>query len=390
MKRAEAPRLLEYDWGGSDIRWELEPLGSGTRLTLWHNIDRRFISWGAAGWHICFDVLDRFLAGEPIGRIVGPEAMKFDGWQRLTAEYARQFGVEDPGWAAQRPEVLKEETFMSRSKGIVIGYWIATALFCLQMGFTAYAQLILPQVAEAFTHLGFPDYFRVELSWAKLLGVLLLLAPVSARLKEWAYAGFAIDLVSALIAHVAVGDGPEHGALRRAPACSGDSRTSSGAGCSPRRHFPRMSPARHECTHRKAGGAADHLKRRGAWRHGRASVRDRRCATLSALREPAGQRGRLADPRRHLRLVEIVLVDVDPAGILAACRPGGTGRSDALEEGHLHVAGEDVERQEPALALDAVERRVPLHGLVHGGHVARDDRVEPAPTSRFQPGIAAM
>src|SRR3989454_2515138 len=84
---------------------------------------------------------------------------------------------------------------MPRSKGMVIGFWIVTALFCLQMGFTAYAQLRLPQVAQAFTHLGFPGYFRVELSLAKLLGVVLLLAPVPARLKEWAYAGFAIDLI---------------------------------------------------------------------------------------------------------------------------------------------------------------------------------------------------
>ena len=98
---------------------------------------------------------------------------------------------------------------MPRSKGIVIGFWMVTALFCLQIGFTAYAQLRLPQVAEAFAHFGFPDYFRVELAWAKLLGVVLLLAPVPARLKEWAYAGFAITLVSALIAHLAVGDGPE-------------------------------------------------------------------------------------------------------------------------------------------------------------------------------------
>ena len=90
---ADVPKLLEYQWGDGDMRWQLEPLGAGTRLTLWHNIDRRFISWGAAGWHICFDVLDRLLAGEPIGRIVGPEVMKFDGWQRLTAEYAKQFGV---------------------------------------------------------------------------------------------------------------------------------------------------------------------------------------------------------------------------------------------------------------------------------------------------------
>jgi hypothetical protein len=98
---------------------------------------------------------------------------------------------------------------MPRSKGIVIGFWIVTSLFCLQIGFTAYAQLRLPQVAEAFTHLGFPDYFRVELSLAKLLGVVLLLAPVPARLKEWAYAGFAITLGSALIAHLSVGDGPQ-------------------------------------------------------------------------------------------------------------------------------------------------------------------------------------
>jgi hypothetical protein len=94
-------------------------------------------------------------------------------------------------------------------KTTTIAYWIVTALFCLQMSFTAYAQLTLPQVAEAFAHLGFPPYFRVELSLAKLLGVAALLAPVPARLKEWAYAGFAFNLVSAIIAHVAVGDGPE-------------------------------------------------------------------------------------------------------------------------------------------------------------------------------------
>lgn len=97
VKRAEAPRLLEYSWGGGDLRWELEPLDGGTRLTLWHAIDRRYVSWGAAGWHICLDVLDRALAGAPIGRIVGPEVMKFEGWQRLNAEYAAQFGLEGGG-----------------------------------------------------------------------------------------------------------------------------------------------------------------------------------------------------------------------------------------------------------------------------------------------------
>jgi hypothetical protein len=95
---------------------------------------------------------------------------------------------------------------MMQSKGVTTGYWIATSLFALQMGFTAYAQLRLPQVAEAFTHLGFPDYFRVELSWLKLAGILVLLLPAPERLKEWAYAGFAITLGSALVAHLSVGD----------------------------------------------------------------------------------------------------------------------------------------------------------------------------------------
>jgi len=93
-------------------------------------------------------------------------------------------------------------------KARTIAYWTVTVLFCLQMGFTAYAQLRLPQVAAMFTHLGFPDYFRVELSWAKFGGIVLLLAPVPARLKEWAHAGFAITLASALIAHLSVGDTP--------------------------------------------------------------------------------------------------------------------------------------------------------------------------------------
>lgn len=99
IKRADAPRLLEFNWGGQDIRWELEPIeDGGTRLTLWHNIDRRFIAMGAAGWHICLDVMERALAGHPIGRMVGGDAMQFGGWQRLNAEYSKQFGVETPAW----------------------------------------------------------------------------------------------------------------------------------------------------------------------------------------------------------------------------------------------------------------------------------------------------
>jgi uncharacterized protein YndB with AHSA1/START domain len=104
VKRADAPKTLEYSWGQFDIRWQLEPTeAGGTRLTLWHNIDRRYISMGAAGWHVCFDVLERHLSGHPIGRLVGPAAMKFNGWQRLNAEYAKQFGIEAPSRAPAAP-----------------------------------------------------------------------------------------------------------------------------------------------------------------------------------------------------------------------------------------------------------------------------------------------
>jgi uncharacterized protein YndB with AHSA1/START domain len=98
VTRADAPKALEYKWGDFDMRWELEAFGDGTRLTLWTNIGHRFIAMGAAGWHICFDVLDRLLGGTPIGRMVGPAAMNFGGWQRLNAEYAKQFRVENPNW----------------------------------------------------------------------------------------------------------------------------------------------------------------------------------------------------------------------------------------------------------------------------------------------------
>jgi uncharacterized protein YndB with AHSA1/START domain len=102
--RADAPKVLEYTWGGNDMRWELEDFGGGTRLRLWTSIDRRFISMGAAGWHVCFDVLDRLLSGIPIGRLAGPEVMKLGGWQRLHAEYAKQFGVKTPGWPPESPK----------------------------------------------------------------------------------------------------------------------------------------------------------------------------------------------------------------------------------------------------------------------------------------------
>jgi hypothetical protein len=99
-------------------------------------------------------------------------------------------------------------------KATTILFWIFTALFCLEMSFTAYYEL-LPQGAQAFARLGFTSgYFRLELSLAKLVGVAVLLIPmVPGRgviyvMKEWAYAGFAINLVSAIIAHFSISDRP--------------------------------------------------------------------------------------------------------------------------------------------------------------------------------------
>lgn len=98
VKRADPPSALEYNWGGGEVRWELERTEQGTRLTLSADFDRRWIAMGATGWQICLDVLDRLLSGTPIGRIVGPEAMAVDGFQRLHTEYAEKFGVDLPSW----------------------------------------------------------------------------------------------------------------------------------------------------------------------------------------------------------------------------------------------------------------------------------------------------
>jgi uncharacterized protein YndB with AHSA1/START domain len=91
VTRADRPALLEYKWGNFNMRWQLEPSQGGTKLTLWTNIDRTHMAMGAAGWQICFEVLDLLLDGRPIGRTVGPALMQVAGWRRLTAEYTKQF-----------------------------------------------------------------------------------------------------------------------------------------------------------------------------------------------------------------------------------------------------------------------------------------------------------
>jgi uncharacterized protein YndB with AHSA1/START domain len=91
ITRADEPSTLEHSWGGNDMKWELEDYDGGTRLTLWASINRNYIAMGAAGWQICLDVMDHLLSDTPLGRIAGPEAMKFEGWKKLNAEYVKLF-----------------------------------------------------------------------------------------------------------------------------------------------------------------------------------------------------------------------------------------------------------------------------------------------------------
>lgn len=82
-----------------------------------------------------------------------------------------------------------------------IVYWISTIMVSAMMIFSSYSYFYNPIEAKSFAHLGFPTYFRIELAVVKLVGVILLLAPVTGRIKEWTYAGFSYIFISAIIAH---------------------------------------------------------------------------------------------------------------------------------------------------------------------------------------------
>jgi uncharacterized protein YndB with AHSA1/START domain len=93
VTRAERPRLLEYTWGADLLRWELAAVATGTRLTLEHTVeDREWIPKVAAGWHLCLDVAERLLDGQPVKPIRGNEARNY-GWERLHDAYAEELGI---------------------------------------------------------------------------------------------------------------------------------------------------------------------------------------------------------------------------------------------------------------------------------------------------------
>lgn len=92
--RVDRNAVLEHRWGDELLCWELTPTDGGTQLTLQQSIDSTDqLPMVAAGWHLCLLVADRYLAGEPIGPIVGPAAKKF-GWDDLCGAYGALLGVD--------------------------------------------------------------------------------------------------------------------------------------------------------------------------------------------------------------------------------------------------------------------------------------------------------
>ncbi len=93
VRVAEAPRLLEYSWGQDLLRWELEPAGEGTRLTLRHTlVEPTDTASVATGWHVCIVVLQRLLDGDPHGVIRGHEAEQY-GFESLREAYGKILGL---------------------------------------------------------------------------------------------------------------------------------------------------------------------------------------------------------------------------------------------------------------------------------------------------------
>jgi hypothetical protein len=99
-------------------------------------------------------------------------------------------------------------TIQKASKTNKIIYWVFTSIFVLMDGVMPAFYFNSPMAKEGISHMGFPDYFRIELTVGKIIGGILLILPmVPARFKEWAYVGFGISLISAFIGHLALKDG---------------------------------------------------------------------------------------------------------------------------------------------------------------------------------------
>ncbi|RYY89050.1 MAG: DoxX family protein [Chitinophagaceae bacterium] len=92
-------------------------------------------------------------------------------------------------------------------KKINVLYWVFTGIFCFFMLGSAIPDILMDPAAVAGMHgeMGYPKYFVPFIGVAKALGVLALLLPISARVKEWAYAGLFFDLIGATFSLAAIG-----------------------------------------------------------------------------------------------------------------------------------------------------------------------------------------
>ncbi len=93
-------------------------------------------------------------------------------------------------------------------KKINITYWISTGLLLAVMIFSGVTSILnTPESIKMMSgHFGYPAYFNQYLGVAKILGSIALLLPGFPRLKEWAYAGFAFDMISAVYSEISVHD----------------------------------------------------------------------------------------------------------------------------------------------------------------------------------------
>ena len=95
------------------------------------------------------------------------------------------------------------------NKRKMVAYWLATLFVAVPGALSGGMDLLHVQpLFGIMLHLGYPGYFATILGLWKVAGAVVLVAPRSPLVKEWAYAGMFIDYSSAVFSHAASGDGP--------------------------------------------------------------------------------------------------------------------------------------------------------------------------------------
>ena len=91
-------------------------------------------------------------------------------------------------------------------KKINIFYWICTGNLIPGLGIgSIYGIILHPGSTEQFVRLGYPVYLAPFLGVARILALIVIVIPKYPRLKEWAYAGLAFDIIGAIYSQIATG-----------------------------------------------------------------------------------------------------------------------------------------------------------------------------------------